>query len=177
MKKIKKLLLANMFLFFGLSNILAQTTLNTHTIMLNVDTSKITKGTVNKYSNFGQITSISNEAFTIEAAVGETIVWVGKSTTSVLDEVIIHSINYQSGVEIFDKNILKSQNNSTVIGSVSQGKVGDLNKYDVKFRVRRKGVKVPGIFVIDPKIRIRQWYFNRILPNEIVPPNILFKQI
>jgi hypothetical protein len=154
MKKIKQVLLfTSACMFFGLHTFIAQTT---HVIELKVNTAKIRKSTVNKFSNFGQSSSISNENYTLDVALGDNIKWKGISTSSSLDEVIIHSINYEGGTKFFDKSRLKSRGGSNVVARISKGKKGQYEKYTVKFRVIRNGVKVPGIFKIDPKIRIRQ---------------------
>mgnify|MGYP001123427429 CR=1 FL=1 len=127
----------------------------THTITLNVDTGKITKSTVNQYSNFGQSSNISNEDFTIEVNLGDTVNWIGVSSSNSNDIVKIESINHQGGARVFAKNVLRGNDNGVVSGLVKKGRAGDSEKYNVKFRVYYNGVNKSKLFKIDPKIVIR----------------------
>lgn len=132
-------------------NAVAQTT---HRITLNVDTGEITKQTVNQHANFGQADGVSNEDFTIEVNIGDYVEWVGVSSTSEDDEVEIVSINHQGGARVFAKNVLNGSN-GIVVGKVTAGRAGDSEKYTVKFRVTVNGQRMPGVFIIDPKIVIK----------------------
>ena len=127
----------------------------THTITLNVDTGQITRATTNRYSNFGQPASISNENFTIEVSVGDYVEWVGVSSTSEEDSVEILSINHEGGATLFGKNVINGAN-GIVIGKVTEGRGGDYEKYTIKFKVFVNGEAKAGIFIIDPKITIKR---------------------
>ena len=129
----------------------------TKTITLNVNTSEITRSTVNENANFGQSPRISNEDFTIEVSLDDVVVWKGLSTSSEDDRVEILSINHEGGVSLFNysRNILKGEN-GVVSAVVTKGKAGDSDKYTIKFRVYRNGERLPGTFQIDPKIVIKR---------------------
>ena len=76
-----------------------------HTITLNVDTSKVTRDNTSTTCNFGQDPSISNEEYTIEVSIGDTVEWEGISTSSENDEIDIISINHEGGSRLFNKNV------------------------------------------------------------------------
>ena len=127
----------------------------THTITLNVDTSKVTRTNTNSTCNFGQDPSISNADYTIEVSIGDTVEWEGISTSSENDEIDIISINHEGGARLFNRNVLNG-NGGIVSGIVSVGRAGDSEKYTIKFRVYRNGRRLPGIFKIDPKLKVRE---------------------
>lgn len=128
-----------------------------HYITLYVDTSIINSQNENEVSNFGQTTNVSNEDYTIDVRLGDTIIWRGVSSVSDEDVVNITAINYEGGVNIFNRNVLRGDNGDPeqVTGTVVTGNVGDMIKYKVSFTVYRNGSKLPGTFKIDPKIRLK----------------------
>lgn len=134
----------------------------THWITLNVDTGNIVKRDVNDYCNFGQEDGTSNEDYTIEVNIGDTIIWQGVSSVAPDTDIVnITSINHQGGTNIFGVNILKGNNESPeqVIGEVLNTTVGGNKKdykYVIKFTVFNNGNKRNGTFQIDPKIKVNQ---------------------
>lgn len=131
---------------------------NNIVITLYVDTARIDTQKVNAFSNFGQAAGISNEEFTVEANVGDTITWRGVSANAPSTDVVnIVSINYEGGKNIFDQNILKSNGQSPeTVSGVAKTKTEDGKKYKYKisFTVLNSGRKRNGTFHIDPKIEI-----------------------
>ena len=130
-------------------------------ITLYVNTGEITKPDINQYCNFGQEDGVSNEEFLVEASIGDTIIWRGKSTSSEDDVVNITSINHRGGNNVFDKNVLRGDGNDPeeVMGVVEHlSKKGNKKdyKYTIKFTVMNNGVKRNGTFQIDPKLRVVQ---------------------
>lgn len=126
-----------------------------HTITLQVDTELIENSNTNEVSNFGQDPGISNEDFTIEVAPGDTVKWVGVSSSAAgTDEVEITGINHEGGARIFGKNKLNGRG-GLVVGVVTHGREGDEEKYKVSFKVSNDGVKRNGTFHIDPKLRVK----------------------
>ena len=138
-----------LFLFLVLlsTSAIAQTN---HVITLRVNTSQITKSTVNQYANFGQSNGVSNENYAIEVRVGDYVEWEGISTTSDDVEVEILSINHQGGARVFGRNVLNGSN-GIVIAQVTEGRAGDYEKYTIKFRISGSNQ----VFIIDPKIIIK----------------------
>ncbi len=127
-------------------------------IILRVDTSVINSQNESEVSNFvGQEDGVSNEEFTISARKGDTIVWLGQSSTSENDIVNIVSINWEGGENVFDQNILKGNGEEPeqVVGKVVNGNVGEFMKYKISFTVLNNGVKRQGLYKIDPKILIK----------------------
>jgi hypothetical protein len=126
-------------------------------ITLNVDTGEITAPTIDQFCNFGQEEGISNEEYTIEAEVGDTIVWRGISTSSDQDQVLIVSINHQGdrgGRDIFGENRLEGTD-GVVRGTILNGtEEGTDYKYMLSFRVLNNGEARGGLFNIDPKIKV-----------------------
>lgn len=133
----------------------------THTITLFVNTAEILDQNVNNFSNFGQKDGSSNEDYTVDANIGDTIIWRGVSTSSDEDIVNITSINHEGGKNIFDKNVLQGneEDPEEVIGVVKYNSIDTRTnkkkyKYKIKFTVINNGEKRNGTFHIDPKIQV-----------------------
>lgn len=129
-----------------------------HYVTLSVNTAEIQNPNVNDYCNFGQPEGIANEEFTIEANVGDTIIWRGISVSSPGDVVLIEAINHEgnrAGRDIFGSNVLQGQNGE-VRGTILYSTAGGADyKYKLSFRVIQNGEPRGGMFHIDPKIRVR----------------------
>jgi hypothetical protein len=126
-------------------------------IVLYVDTGNIQNPNVNDFCNFGQPADISNEDFTTDANVGDTIVWRGVSSTNPDDQVLIESINHEGdkgGREIFGQNVLPGENGMVqgVVRNSTAG--GPPYKYKITFRVLNNDEPRQGVYNIDPKIRV-----------------------
>lgn len=127
----------------------------THVITLYVNTTEITRSTIDENADFGQQDGSSNEDYTIEVFMGDTVQWVGESSSDDADKVEIVQINYQSGERFFNSNVLNGSN-GVVTGTITQGRAGRDQKYNIKFRITRNGQRVNEIFQIDPKIVLKQ---------------------
>lgn len=127
-------------------------------ITLEVNTAEITKNNKDVTCTFmKKPDNVTNEDFTIEAKVGDIIVWKGVSSSNPEgDRVDITAINHEGGKNVFGKNKLNGngQQPETVIGTVVQGAPGDVDKYKISFKVFNAGTKRNGTFHIDPKIQI-----------------------
>ena len=129
----------------------------THTITLFVNTAEVTSQNTALQCNFGQAEGVTNEEFTIQVKKGDIIVWKGVSTNAPETDIVsITAINHEGGVNIFDKNVLRGNNQSpeVVIGTIVQGAPGDEEKYKISFKVFNNGIQRNGTFHIDPKIQI-----------------------
>lgn len=127
----------------------------THTIILHVDTGVIQNSNVDKVCNFGQDASISNKDFSIVVEIGDIVKWVGVSSSAPnTDQVEIKSINHEGGARVFGKNVLNG-NKGVVMGTVTDGKKGNEEKYKISFKVKNNGSNRNGTFSIDPKIIIK----------------------
>lgn len=128
-----------------------------HNVVLRVNTQDIQNPNVNDYCSFeGQEPGVSNEDYMIVAAVGDTVVWSGVSTSNPADQVIIESINYvgdKGGRNVFGSNRLEGQN-GTVTGVIQNSDGGTPYKYMLTFRVLNSGQARQGVYNIDPKIRV-----------------------
>ena len=60
-------------------------------------------------------------------------------------------------MNVFNKNVLNGNGGDPeiVAATVVKGNVGDAIKYKIKFTVYNNGVKRPGTFQIDPKVRVK----------------------
>ena len=154
MKSIKIILLG-VITSFWVGQISAQQEI---VITLNVNTGEIQNPNVNDYCDFGQPADISNEDYTIEASVGDTIIWRGVSSTDPNDQVMIESINHQGdqgGRDIFGQNRLPGDENGEVRGTIQVSTEGqEPYKYMLSFRVLNNGEPRAGVFNIDPKIKV-----------------------
>jgi hypothetical protein len=138
-----------------LTNLHAQTE---RVITLEVNTADIENPNVNDFCNFlGQDPGVSNEDYTIDANLGDTIIWRGVSTSSPDHTVEIRAINHQGnqgGRDIFGSNKLSGENGE-VRGTIRyRTEAGTVYKYKIQFRVYIDGRRKRGTFNIDPKIRV-----------------------
>ncbi len=159
MKTINRLLILITIVLF------ASSCAKKHTIKLYVNTAEIQDTTVNKHSDFGQKDGSSNEDYTVEVKVGDEITWEGVSTSGKKDDKVnIISIEYVSGINVFDTKKLPDSLSTRkypekVVGKILystefDGKENEY-KYKITFEVIREGKNI-GIFVIDPKLQVRK---------------------
>ncbi len=139
---------------FTTSILFAQTT---HTITLTCNTTNISNENVNSVCSFGQGSESTNEDYTTEVNIGDIIVWRGVAVndSGLSSTIELHQVNHEGGVNVFGQNTL-IDNNGIISGEVVQGQPGDVEKYNLKFRVNVNGSRVGGTFLIDPKIKIIQ---------------------
>ena len=145
----KKLLLPLILLFSItiLSSVSYAQTL--HRITLEVDTENITRDNLATTCSFGQADGVSNEDFTTEVRVGDMIVWnITASDQNPLPLEYVF-VKYVNGAKLLNKNKITPTGN-VISANVKKGKKDEVEKYEVKFKVRGKGT-----FVIDPKIIIK----------------------
>ena len=138
-----------------LTNLRAQTE---RVITLEVNTTDIENPNVNDFCNFqGQDPQVSNEDYTIEANLGDIIIWRGVSTSSPEHTVEIRAINHQGnrgGRDIFGDNRLGGENGEVRGTILYRTEAGTDYKYNIQFRVYIDGSRKRGTFNIDPKIRV-----------------------
>jgi plastocyanin len=138
-----------------LTNLSAQTE---RVIILEVNTADIENPNVNDFCNFqGQDPQVSNEDYTVEANLGDTIIWRGVSTSSPDHTVETRAINHQGnrgGRDIFGSNKLSGENGEVRGTIINRTEAGTDYKYKIQFRVYIDGSRKRGTFNIDPKIRV-----------------------
>ena len=126
-------------------------------VTLYVHTATIDKPDESNYCNFGQPDDVSNENFTTEINLGDTITWQGVSLDSTSDVVNIVSINYQGGKNVFDRNVLQGDNGTPQkvrAQPTLKTAVNESCKYAIQFTVTNNGTKRNGTFKIDPVIQV-----------------------
>lgn len=150
-KNIKTLVLASI-IFFISNSIIAQETIN---VTLNVDTNEIKTIDAHNYCSFkGQAETLDARDFTINASLGDVIVWNAVSSSSKTDQVKIVSVNYERGTNVFSDNKINGQN-GVVSGTIKNSTVGkDDYKYKISFKIMSNGKLRPGTFHIDPIIKV-----------------------
>ncbi len=90
---------------------------------------------------------VNPEEFTTYASVGETITWVGQSTTEE-DSIDVFMIKYQGGVNVFNREQLDGE--QTVRGQIDKATPDDEPyKYEIRFKINSTGK----LYKIDPIIR------------------------
>lgn len=140
---------------FLITNLSAQTE---RVITLEVNTADIENPNVNDFCNFmGQDPGVSNEDYTVEANLGDTIIWRGVSTSSPDHTVEIRAINHQGnrgGRDIFGSNRLNGEDGEVRGTILYRTEEGTDYKYKIQFRVYIDGSRKGGTFNIDPKIRV-----------------------
>ena len=129
-----------------------------HVIILEVNTAEIENPNVNDFCRFqGQDPEVSNEDYTIEARVGDIVIWRGVSTSSPDDVVEIRAINHQGdrgGRDIFGQNVLQGENGQVLGTILNTTEEGADYKYLLQFWVYNNGTRRGGTFNIDPRIRV-----------------------
>jgi len=121
----------------------------THTVTLHVNTAEINQRNMSTTCNFGQAEGISNEDFTIEVNVGDTIIWQGVSSSSDTDVVDITKIKYERGTNVFNGE--EYDGTSTIVGKVLRETGGQDYKYILSFKINGKRAT----YSIDPKVIVR----------------------
>lgn len=130
--------------------------LQTIAVTLNVNTADIDSTNLATTCNFGQAAGISNEDFTINARMGTLIIWDGLSSNNAAqDKVEILAVTHNNGTNVLGQGQINSAAHTPgiVFGRVNNGQAGNLQKYDLTFRILNNGV-VQGTYTIDPKIQI-----------------------
>ena len=90
---------------------------------------------------------VNPEEFTTYASVGETLTWVGQSTSED-DSVDVFMIKYQGGVNVFSREELSGD--SSVQGRVERATPDDEPyKYEIRFKINSTGK----LYRIDPIVR------------------------
>lgn len=120
------------------------------TITLYVNTSvNLTPQNVDTYCNFGQ-SSGTNEDFTTDVNVGDTVTWEGSATAG-SGTVNIEKVQYEGGSDVFGTSVLDGTGSpKTVNGTVANDTGGDEETYTILFSVSNQN----GTFRIDPKIQV-----------------------
>jgi len=121
----------------------------THTVTLYVNTSAINNQNISTTCNFGQEEGVSNEEYSIEVNVGDTIIWEGVSTSSDTDVIAIRKIKYERGTNVFDGDEIEGT--STVVGTVLRPTGEQDYKYKISFKVNDTGAT----YYIDPKVKVK----------------------
>ena len=107
-KKSKAFSLLTFILLFFCNTSIAQETIY---VTLNVDTAEVKTQDTHSYCYFeGQSESIDTREYTINANVGDVIVWNAVSTTSDRDQVKITAIDYEGGTNVFSSNRMSGEN-------------------------------------------------------------------
>ena len=129
------------------------------TITLHVNTAAIAKpNNVDPNCNFGQAANITNENFTTQVTVGQTVEWVGVSSNApTTDAVQITMIQDDSPGNIFGPNNRNPPGNAANHwkpgGTVANSNGGIPETYTIFFNVFNNGSKRNGLFNIDPKLQ------------------------
>ena len=125
--KLSKSNLSPIILFFFLLGISLQAQVE-RVITLEVNTADIENPNVNDFCGFlGQDPDVSNEDYTIEANVGDVIIWRGVSTSSPEDRVEIRTINHEGsngGRDIFGSNTIRGEDGevrATILNTTDEG--------------------------------------------------------
>ncbi len=153
MKKIKQtLFLLTISLILFANDTIAQETIY---VTLNVNTAEVKTDGAHNYCRFeGQSESMDTRDFTINANVGDTIIWEAVSSSSDDDQVKITAIDYEGGTNVFSSNKMRGEN-GVVTGKINKDTAGkDAYKYTISFKIMTNGQLRPGTFQVDPKIKV-----------------------
>lgn len=124
-------------------------------ITLEVDTENINADNIDETATFGQPSETKNKDFTLEVSMGDVIIWQGAATQSSGGLVRIKLFRHDDGVKLLGTGRISDQNNTGVIvGRVQDGVPGDIEKYSLKFEVRKRGSQEWTEYTIDPKLKL-----------------------
>lgn len=136
------------------------TNIGVHTIVLQVNTEDIHPGAdVEKYASFvGQLPDSTAKYFTTNVSLGDTIIWIGVSSSNLYDdEVLIEQINYHGGDNLLGQNVIDGKNGRVIATIKGTGKE---EKYTIRFKVKKSGggpnpnPNPNPTYSIDPKLRV-----------------------
>lgn len=124
-------------------------------IKLEVDTENITIDNIEETATFGQPSETKNKDFTLDVNIGDVIIWQGSSTPSSGGLVKIRLFKHEDGIELLgERRIRDTDDTGVVVGKVVQGDPGDVEKYTLRFEIRKRGSQTWESFEIDPKLQI-----------------------
>lgn len=124
-------------------------------INLEVDTENINENNIDETATFGQTSGIKNKDFTREVKLGDVIIWKGSSTPASGGLVRIKLFKHDEGVKLLGTGRISEQNGTgVVVGKVQAGSPGDIEKYSIKFEVRKRGSQTWTEYLIDPKLKL-----------------------
>lgn len=121
----------------------------THTITLNVNTAEISKSNLSSTCNFGQAANISNEDFNLNVSIEDSIVWNIIATDRDPRDVNLINVKFEKGRNLLQSSQVNDKKGK-VRAKITKGAKGQFEKYSIRFRVKGRGV-----FVIDPKLTIK----------------------
>ena len=127
-----------------------------HNVVLLVDVDKIKENSKGRdFCNFPDGYPYPNDSienFTTDVQRGDTIVWLGVSTSAPNEDTIkITDITHDGGPHVVETQVYP---NGTVVGVIKDdAERKKKEKYIIKFKVEKEGIP-PKTFQIDPKIRV-----------------------
>lgn len=122
-------------------------------IKLYVNTQSIDEKSIDEKCNFNQPIGVSNEDYTVNLGVGDTVIWEGVSLDSTDDLVTITDVQFTGGSDIFGGKGIKGNGEGQFVGVVENDTFGDGETYSLFFEVFN-GDKSRGIYSIDPKLQV-----------------------
>jgi len=124
-------------------------------INLEVDTENIDENNIDETATFGQASEIKNKDFTLDVKIGDVIIWKGSATPGSGGLVRIKLFKHDEGVKLLGAGRISEQNGTgVVVGKVQEGTPGDIEKYSIKFEVRKRGSQTWTEYTIDPKLKL-----------------------
>ena len=127
------------------------------TIVLQVNTAEIKPGSnTEQYVSFAnQPQGVSDKEFLTNVSLGDSIVWMGISTSNpFMHKVIINQINHHGQDNVLDQNTIRAQDGK-VLGIVKKtGLKGETEKYTIHFIIDKGGNGQGPTYLIDPKLKL-----------------------
>ena len=127
------------------------------TIVVQVNTADIKPGSdTEQYVSFAnQPKGVSDKDFLTNVSLGDSIVWVGVSTSNPFKhKVNIEQINHHGQDNVLDINTLRAENGK-VLGIVKKiGVNGETEKYTIHFKIDKGEPGQGPTYPVDPKLQI-----------------------
>lgn len=122
-------------------------------INLEVDTENINENNIDETATFGQPSETKNKDFTLEVKIGDVIIWQGTSTSGSGGVVRLKLFKHEEGIKLLGTGRISDQN-GVIVGKVQAGTPGDVEKYTLKFEVKKRGSQTWTEYSIDPKLKL-----------------------
>lgn len=104
-------------------------------------------GNPKDFSSFPDQHGASDSLYTTHVFPGDSVIWIGVSTSSVEDKIEMEMINHRSGANVLGP--LQAEN-GIVKGKIKDGTSNQRETYAIHFKVNNQ----PRIYILDPILRV-----------------------
>jgi len=124
-------------------------------IVLTVDVDNINKNNIDETCSFGQPKEVSNEEFTTDVQIGDQVKWKIVRKEGSKGSAKLQKFKHDKGKKFFNKDSIP-QSSGNIKGVINEGagEPGEVEKYSLEFKVKKKGENRWETYSIDPKLKL-----------------------